>query len=247
MTTLRVGSSGSEVRALQQKLLAAGFDPKGVDGKFGANTRAAVERYQRSKGLAVDGVAGNDTLRAIGGVSSFDPPAVTPPNTPPPTGAPGTTAIGSGFDHQWKQFRPVDEAKLREALPSQAKHLADDFISAARRNNVDPLLLVAISKHETASWTSSAFRNKNNAMGISSATGPRRFTSVGESIDQMARGLAKPDGYYRNANNLRQLWGVYAPGPATGQAQQRNDPNNLNRHWGPNIVKNLQTYERAVL
>ena len=240
MTSLRVGSSGDPVRALQQKLLAAGFDPQGVDGKFGANTKTAVERYQRSKGLEVDGIAGNQTMRAFGGQSTFEPAPAGPRG-------PGTTAAGSGFEHKWKQFRPVNEAKLRDALPAQAKHLAKDFIDAGRKNNVDPLLLVAISKHETASWTSSAFRNKNNAMGISNANGPRRMESAAQSIDVMARGLAKPDGYYKNANTIRQLWGVYAPGPATGQGRQRNDPNNLNRHWGPNIVKNLQTYERSVL
>lgn len=242
MGSLRVGSSGDAVRALQQRLLAAGFDPKGVDGKFGANTRAAVERFQQSKGLQVDGVAGNQTMRAIGGESTFEHPALRPGTT----GA-ATTATQAGFEHQFKQFREVDEAKLRAALPAQAKDLAKDFIEAGRKNNIDPLVLVAISKHETASWTSSAFRNKNNAMGISSSTGPRRFDSASTSIDQMARGLAKPDGYYRNATTLKQLWGIYAPGPATGQRQQTNDPGNLNRFWGPAIVKNVQAYERAVL
>lgn len=63
----------------------------------------------------------------------------------------------------------------------------------------------------------------------------------------MARGLASPTGYYRNAKNIQQLWGIYAPGPATGQGRQQNDPNNLNRSWGPAIVRNLQQFERSVL
>jgi peptidoglycan hydrolase-like protein with peptidoglycan-binding domain len=240
--SLRVGSSGESVRALQQRLLQAGFDPGGVDGKFGGKTRTAVEGYQRSKGLTVDGIAGNDTMRAFAGQSDFTPSPTTParPGT-------ATTAQQAGMGHNYKQFREVDEAKLRASLPSQAQHLADDFIAAGRANNIDPLTLVAISKHETASWTSSAFRNKNNAMGISSSTGPRRFASASESIQQMARGLAKPDGYYRNANTIQQLWGVYAPGPATGQGRQTNDPTNLNRSWGPGILRNIQQYERAVL
>lgn len=237
MTSLRVGSSGDSVRALQQKLLAAGFDPHGVDGQFGNNTKRAVEAYQRSHGLEVDGVAGNKTMRAIGGESGFD--GVT---------GPGTTngANPAGMDHRFKEFREVDEAKLRAALPPQARDLAHDFIEAGRRNNIDPLVLVAISKHETGNWTSSAFRNKNNAMGISSSTGPKRFASASQSIDQMARSLARPDGYYRNATTVRDLWSVYAPGPATGQPQQRNDPNNLNRFWGPAIARNLGEFERAV-
>ena len=40
---------------------------------------------------------------------------------------------------------------------------------------------------------------------------------------------------------------IYAPGPATGQGRQQNDPNNLNRSWGPGIVRNIQQYERSVL
>ena len=241
MSSLRVGSSGDSVRALQQKLLQAGFDPKGVDGSFGNNTRAAVEQFQKAKGLQVDGVAGNKTLAAIAGQSGFDGPATTTPKTTPAT----TGTNGAGFNHNFKQFREIDEAKLKAALPPQAQHLAKDFIEAGRKNNIDPLVLVAISKHETGNWTSSAFRNKNNAMGISSSSGPKRFDSAASSIDQMARGLANPNGYYKNATTIKQLWSIYSPGPATGQKQQTNDPGNLNRFWGPAIVKNLGELERA--
>jgi hypothetical protein len=234
---LSIGSSGSAVRSLQEKLQAAGFDPGGVDGKFGPNTKAAVLAFQRAQGIQVDGVVGNQTLRAIAGDSTFTPATRT--------GA--TTATAQGFEHRFKQFREVDVNRLRAALPPQAQSLADDFIAAGRANNIDPLVLVAISRHETGGWTSSAFRNKNNAMGISSATGPRRFSNVGDSIAQMARGLASPTGYYKNADTLRQLWGIYAPGPATGQRLQQNDPNNLNRSWGPSIVRNVRTLEAAVL
>lgn len=83
-------------------------------------------------------------------------------------------------------------------------------------------------------------------MGISDSRGPRRMSSVRASIDLMAGQLSSPTGYYRNAETIRQLWGIYAPGPATGQGRQRNDPNNLNRHWGPNIVENVRDLERAV-
>lgn len=234
---LTIGSSGSAVTRLQEQLAAAGFDPGGVDGEFGARTKAAVIAFQRARGLQVDGVAGNETLRAIGGTSSFEPAQ--------PSGAP-TTAAASGYNHRWKRFREVDVERLREALPARARHLADDFIASARQHGVDPLTLVAISQHETGNWTSSAYRNKNNAMGISNANGPIRMSSVRASIDVMARNLASPTGYYRNAETIRQLWGVYAPGPATGQGRQRNDPNNLNRHWGPNIVENIRDLERQV-
>ena len=240
---LRIGSSGAEVRQLQQKLHDAGFDPQGVDGKYGQNTAAAVTAYQTAKHLKIDGVAGNQTLRALNGQSSFDhTPSVTAPSNTDPA-----ANTGNGFDHQFKQFREVSVDRLRAALPPQAQNLAQSFIDAGRANNVDPLTLVAISKHETGNWTSSAFRNKNNAMGISNAHGPRTFNSAADSINQMARGLANPNGYYKDATTIRDLWAVYAPGPATGQRLQQNDPNNLNRFWGPNIVRNIATLEGQVL
>jgi membrane-bound lytic murein transglycosylase B len=49
--------TGAERRELQQRLTAAGFDTRGVDGKIGPLTIEAVRAYQRSQGLAPDGYA----------------------------------------------------------------------------------------------------------------------------------------------------------------------------------------------
>lgn len=65
MPTLRQGSSGPDVLALQQKLKDLGFDPNGVDGHFGAGTRDAVMAFQQSKDLQADGIAGPATLAAL--------------------------------------------------------------------------------------------------------------------------------------------------------------------------------------
>src|SRR5258708_10400894 len=72
MQTLRQGSSGSDVKDLQQKLKDLGFDPNGVDGHFGPGTRDAVIAFQQSKGLQADGIAGPNTLAALqsGGATS---------------------------------------------------------------------------------------------------------------------------------------------------------------------------------
>jgi len=69
METLRVGSSGPDVLALQNALAAKGFDPGGTDGSFGPGTEKAVKALQASAGLAADGVAGFQTLLALGLVS----------------------------------------------------------------------------------------------------------------------------------------------------------------------------------
>ena len=65
-TILRLNSSGPDVTALQQALQAAGFSPGAIDGSFGLGTEAAVLAFQRSKGLAADGVVGPNTATALG-------------------------------------------------------------------------------------------------------------------------------------------------------------------------------------
>lgn len=64
---LRVGASGEKVLALQKALAKAGFNPGGIDGKFGLATEAAVMAFQRSENLLADGVAGPRTLAALAG------------------------------------------------------------------------------------------------------------------------------------------------------------------------------------
>jgi putative chitinase len=65
MPVLRQGSTGSDVTNLQQKLKDLGFDPNGVEGKFGPGTRDAVIAFQQSKGLQADGIAGPATFSAL--------------------------------------------------------------------------------------------------------------------------------------------------------------------------------------
>ena len=53
------------VRSLQAKLTTRGFSPGPVDGRFGPLTRAAVQRFQRADGLAVDGIVGPRTRHGL--------------------------------------------------------------------------------------------------------------------------------------------------------------------------------------
>ncbi|MBD2578322.1 peptidoglycan-binding protein [Oscillatoria sp. FACHB-1406] len=63
--TMRLGSRGENVRALQEALKKAGFYQGTVDGVFGRGTRAAVIAFQRKHGLPADGVAGSHTQAAL--------------------------------------------------------------------------------------------------------------------------------------------------------------------------------------
>ena len=63
--SLKKGSSGADVKALQTKLKELGFLTGSLDGVFGANTEKAVKAFQKSAGLAADGIAGSKTLTAL--------------------------------------------------------------------------------------------------------------------------------------------------------------------------------------
>lgn len=62
---MRLGHAGWDVAMLQFKLGAHGFPSGPVDGGLGPRSSAALQRFQRWKGLAGDGVAGRSTLRAL--------------------------------------------------------------------------------------------------------------------------------------------------------------------------------------
>jgi hypothetical protein len=127
---------------------------------------------------------------------------------------------------------------LGSNLPNTLKPFAGDFQALGSKYKVDPNLLAAISMHETGNGTSSAFRNKNNAMGVSNESGPIQMGSVPESIDRMARllgqGINEETGPYAGVKSIRDIASIYAP-PGAG-----NDPNNLNQNWTSGVTSNLQ-------
>jgi peptidoglycan hydrolase-like protein with peptidoglycan-binding domain len=54
------GSEGEDVKTVQYLVTAQGH-PTGVDGVFGSATKAAVQAFQSSRGLAADGIVGPQT------------------------------------------------------------------------------------------------------------------------------------------------------------------------------------------
>ncbi len=64
--TYRQGSSGEQVRVIQDKLKRWGYYDGAVDGIFGRATEKAVRYFQRTNGLAEDGIVGKNTLAALG-------------------------------------------------------------------------------------------------------------------------------------------------------------------------------------
>ena len=68
--TLKVGSKGSDVKALQKKLIELGYLSGSADGVYGTKTAEAVKAYQKASKLSADGIAGAATLKSLEGASS---------------------------------------------------------------------------------------------------------------------------------------------------------------------------------
>ena len=101
---------GDDVRALQQILADAGYDPGPIDGIFGTGTETAVRDFQQAHGLAVDGIVGPRTWAELTRVppdqtvpeganaasTAAEPPAPIVPEAetpPPPPPAPVTPPV----------------------------------------------------------------------------------------------------------------------------------------------------------
>lgn len=65
VTSLKKGSSGTQVKYLQRALIGLGFLNGVADGQFGSKTAEAVRDYQRAYGLSADGSAGKNTMTSI--------------------------------------------------------------------------------------------------------------------------------------------------------------------------------------
>ena len=74
--TLSYGSTGTEVKKMQQALKALDYNVS-ADGSYGALTQMAVTQFQKRNGLTADGVAGSATLKLLysGSAKEADPNA----------------------------------------------------------------------------------------------------------------------------------------------------------------------------
>lgn len=109
-TTLKYGSSGGDVKKLQEGLINKGYDlgKSGADGVYGSSTKAAVTKYQQDMGLGVDGIAGNETLGKLYSAPSTD--STTQTDTAPK--APQTSQDwATHYEGQLGEYKPPEAAK----------------------------------------------------------------------------------------------------------------------------------------
>jgi murein DD-endopeptidase MepM/ murein hydrolase activator NlpD len=92
---LAIGAQGRAVDELQLDLAYHGFPSGAIDGRFGPGVAGAVRRFQRSVGIAANGVAGPGTLAAL---------RQPPPRASIPLGWPLLAPVGDGFGVRGSRF-----------------------------------------------------------------------------------------------------------------------------------------------
>lgn len=147
-TGLRIGDSGSQVKAMQQKLIALKYLTGGADGIFGPKSFLALQAFQSNNKLAADGIAGKQTLAKLS-----DPKAVAANGltgalpTPAPTVSPTVTQapVQSGFTApRASEVRNADwYAEIRSRIRSMPNVTIYDFMSGAHYS----IKVFSVGKH----------------------------------------------------------------------------------------------------
>lgn len=142
-STISYGSSGSDVKKLQESLNNHGYNLV-VDGQFGSKTQAAVRDYQSKNGLAVDGIVGANTWGSL----NSKPSSAT--NNGSVTQSPNTNArpeyvksdeikAAENALNQWESARPGEyESKYSQEIEA----ILNDILNREEFSynlNADPL------------------------------------------------------------------------------------------------------------
>lgn len=142
--------------------------------------------------------------------------------------------------------RSEEKYNTQKVMDAITKNLGGAFLFKAqyiyetsKKNNVNPMLVAAIMKHETGNGTSKAVKELNNPGGLMGNNGLMRFNTLEDGINKMIVILKE---YYidQGLTTIEQIQRKYCPVGAS------NDPTNLNVHWLPNVTKNyLKILEEA--
>ena len=130
------GSSGSDVRKLQEILNGKGYNLS-VDGQFGAKTKSAVRDYQSKNGLSVDGIVGVNTWGKLTSDSSSSQTPATSSNTKSNLlGVSDYTA--SNLSKYEEGYKPSDAViKAQEYLNKVSEEKPSPFVSSYKEQLED--------------------------------------------------------------------------------------------------------------
>jgi hypothetical protein len=103
-----------------------------------------------------------------------------------------------------RTFRAIDPHQLDAKVP---RGFGKVFVEAGRQNNIDPLILAAISAHESGAWKGRIARLKNNWMGLMARSGPKRFATPEASIFYAAELLNRKP--FKGHSSLASIASIY--------------------------------------
>ncbi len=202
--SLKLGSTGQDVRNVQSKLKSLGFYKGTVDGDFGEATEAAVKAFQKQYKLTVDGKVGAATLKALASARATARPSVTA--TPKRTAVRATaTPAFSSHTYLRKGSRGTAVKQMQERLISLGyltgtpdgyfDESTEAGVIAFQRRNTSYADGVAGPETLQKLYSSSA-RKTSTAAGIIGNS--LRIGSSGSSVRTLQSRL-KSLGYYRGS------------------------------------------------
>ncbi|WP_052353715.1 glucosaminidase domain-containing protein [Neobacillus jeddahensis] len=138
------------------------------------------------------------------------------------------------------RFQSITADQLNQKLNGKLTGMGHVFISAGKQYNIDPSLLAAVAQHETGNGKSRAAYEKNNVAGMMGINGLKSYSSVEDSISDMARNLSK-NYLGKGLATIGEIGNKYAPIGAS------NDPTGLNNHWVTGVTKYYQQLQSNTL
>ena len=133
-----------EIRELQGKLKAAGFDPGAIDGVVGPQTRSALRNYAQSRSLQ-NAEATRDLLVRLNAEPAPQRPAQEPAVSPPASRSGAESAGMCTADvGRW----PTDRTDQARAIQSLLRDLG--FFDGPTQGTVGPATRAAIRKFQLA-------------------------------------------------------------------------------------------------
>ena len=163
---LTVGSKGSEVSSVQQRLITLKYLTGNADGIFGPRTFLAVKAFQERNRLDADGIVGKLTLAAINSSKAIAAAGVIPPVVPGPT-----VPDGGGDTFTPPKASEVRFANWYKEIRSQAQSMRNvivyDFISGTHYN----FRFFSLGKHaDGTTLTKGDTAVMNAALGVNNWT-----------------------------------------------------------------------------
>lgn len=180
------------VNALQSRLSRAGMQVGATDGRFGPQTRRAVEDFQRKNGLPVSGIADEKTISAlnrIGGTST--PPGGGSATTPSRSAAAGAGA--TPISESQRGGGRIPDFGNRPTPPQLSQQLE----AASRKYGIPANLLKAVAYKEST-YGQRVYGADGHGRGVMQidnrwhafARGPKAMNAAA-NIDYSARELLK--------------------------------------------------------